>query len=165
MEIYQNVAFYNQTRRQTRGSSCIQAASAEATRQQRPCWRHVRPLGEQTEGAGISVWATAVSLGHKAVLPWPEAGICQGHVKRTVTYLQTLCTGDALAGYVGGGGHDDSKQRGKQQRPQKSTRCRGGWCRSVGAPHSDLRAIKEGFLETVKPGLRQRDSQIFIFFF
>ena len=89
MEIYKNVAFYNQTQRQTRGSGCIRAASAEATRQQRPCWRHVCLLGEQTEGAGISVWVTAVSLGHKAVPPWPEAGICQGHVKRTVLPANT----------------------------------------------------------------------------
>ena len=68
-----------------------------------------------------------------------------------------------LQGYVGGGGHDDSKQRGRQQRPQKSTRCQGGWCRSAGAPHPDLRAIKEGFLEMVKPGLRQMDSQFVCF--
>ena len=79
----------------------------------------VHPLGERTEGADISVWVTAVSLGHKAVPPWPKAGICQGRVKRTVTYrkhtLSSYCVQVmALEGLRWGQGYDDSKQRRKQ---------------------------------------------------
>lgn len=56
----------------------------------------------------------------------------------------------ALGGYVRGRGHDDSKQRGEQQRPQESARCQGDHWQDK--TRTDVRALSTfSAASTVRP--------------
>lgn len=107
----------------------VLAAPAEATRNRGPAGARP-PLREQTEGAGISVWVTAVSLGHKGPFPGPkQASAKDMSNEQSLTRKHSLSSFSVLAmalgGYVRGRGHDDSKQRGAAKTPGKCLMPRG----------------------------------------